>query len=59
LLCDGRPQTQGGTYTNLFQVIGTRYGIGSAGTFRVPNLMDVTTSNTGSVVASIFYLIKT
>jgi hypothetical protein len=59
LLCNGFPQTQGGTYTNLFQVIGTRYGAGSAGTFRVPNLMDVTTSNTGSVVASIFYLIKT
>jgi len=59
LLCNGFPQSQGGTYTNLFQVIGTRYGVGIAGTFRVPNLMDITTSNTGSVVASIFYLIKT
>jgi hypothetical protein len=59
LLCDGSPQTQGGTYTNLFRVIGTRYGIGGAGTFKVPNLIDVTTSTNSPVVASIFYLIKT
>lgn len=59
LLCDGHSQLQGGTYTNLFSVIGTRYGTQGAGTFRVPNLLDVTTSTTATFVASIFYHIKT
>jgi len=58
LLCDGQPQQQVGTYTNLFNVIGTRYGVGLAGTFRVPYLLNVTTSTTASVTSSIFYHIK-
>lgn len=55
LLCDGTAYLQVGTYANLFNVLGTRYGTGVAGTFKVPNLTNVTTS-TGSV--SIFYHIK-
>ena len=58
LLCDGAPYQQVGTYTNLFNVIGTRYGVGLAGTFRVPYLLNVTTSTTASVTSSIFYHIK-
>ena len=58
LLCDGAPYQQVGTYTNLFNVIGLRYGVGLAGTFRVPYLLNVTTSTTASVTASIFYHIK-
>ena len=55
LLCDGTEYLQVGTYTNLYNVIGIRYGVGVTGTFRVPNLTNVTTS-TGNI--SIFYHIK-
>ena len=58
LLCNGDPYYQVGTYANLYNVIGTRYGVGLAGTFRVPNLLNVTTSTIASVTASIFYHIK-
>ena len=58
LLCNGDPYPQIGTYTNLYNVIGLRYGVGLAGTFRVPYLLNVTTSTTASVTASIFYHIK-
>jgi microcystin-dependent protein len=55
LLCDGGAYLQVGTYNNLYNVIGTRYGVGVAGTFKVPNLTSVTTS-TGNI--PIFYHIK-
>jgi len=58
LLCDGTAYQQVGTYGNLYNVIGTRYGVGSGGTFRVPYLLNVTTSTTASVTSSIFYHIK-
>ena len=58
LLCDGTEYLQVGTYTNLYNVIGIRYGVGVAGTFKVPNLLNVTTSTTVSAPASIFYHIK-
>jgi hypothetical protein len=45
VLCDGKAYQQGdSTTTNLFSVISTTYGTGSAGTFRVPNLLSSTTS---------------
>lgn len=55
LLCDGGAYLQVGTYNSLYNVIGTRYGVGVAGTFKVPNLTNVTTS-TGNI--PIFYHIK-
>jgi hypothetical protein len=58
LLCDGT-QYLATSYTDLFSVIGNRYGTGSPGYFRVPNLNDVTTSTTVTATASIFYHIKT
>lgn len=58
LLCDGAQYLQT-NYVDLFSVIGTRYGTGSPGYFRVPNLNGVTTSTTISATASIFYHIKT
>lgn len=58
LLCDGA-QYLATNYVDLYTVIGTRYGTGSPGYFRVPNLNDLTTSTTVSATASIFYHIKT
>lgn len=58
LLCDGA-QYLATNYVSLYSVIGTRYGTGSPGYFRVPNLIDQTTSTTVSSTASIFYHIKT
>jgi len=58
LLCDGAAYSKV-TYSNLFDVIGIRYGDSGLTNFRVPNLIDVTTSTTISSTASIFYHIKT
>lgn len=60
LLCNGNAYLQN-AYQALFTAIGTRYGVIGAGTFCVPNLINVTTStnSTASVVASIYYHIKT
>jgi hypothetical protein len=55
LYCNGNPHSQLGTYTNLFQVIGTRYG-GGIGTFNLPDLRNVTTATGGY---PIYYHIKT
>jgi hypothetical protein len=59
LLCNGNAYLQN-LYQALFTAIGTRYGVIGAGTFCVPNLINVTTStnSTASVVASIYYHIK-
>lgn len=37
LACNGNSYSFGGIYSNLYQVIGTTYGTGGVGTFRVPN----------------------
>jgi len=59
LLCNGNAYLQN-SYQALFTAIGTRYGVIGAGTFCVPNLINVTTSTntTASTVVSIYYHIK-
>lgn len=59
LLCNGNAYLQN-LYQALFTAIGTRYGVIGAGTFCVPNLINVTTSTntTASTVVSIYYHIK-
>ncbi len=37
LACDGGSYSISGIYSNLYQVIGTTYGTGGVGTFKVPN----------------------
>ena len=54
LLCDGTTYTQT-AYTSLYAVIGTTYGIGAAGTFKVPNM--TTATNAGGIAVK--YIIKT
>jgi hypothetical protein len=55
LYCNGATHTKNGTYTNLFQVIGTQYG-GSLTEFNLPNMTNVTTATGGY---PIYYHIKT
>jgi hypothetical protein len=59
LLCNGNAYLQN-VYQALFTAIGTRYGVIGAGTFCVPNLINVTTSTntTASTIVSIYYHIK-
>jgi microcystin-dependent protein len=40
LACDGGSYSFGGIYSNLYQVIGTTYGTGGVGKFKVPNFND-------------------
>lgn len=55
LLCNGSTYSQG-TYPALFAVIGTTYGTGAPGTFKVPNMTGVTNA-VGSIPVN--YIIKT
>jgi hypothetical protein len=55
LYCNGATHTKTGTYTNLFQVIGTQYG-GDPTTFNIPDMRNVTTATGGY---PIYYHIKT
>ena len=55
LLCNGSTYNQG-DYSALFAVIGTTYGAGSPGTFKVPNMTGVTTA-VGAYPVN--YIIKT
>jgi hypothetical protein len=55
LLCNGSTYSQG-TYPALYAVIGTTYGTGAPGTFKVPNMTGVTNA-VGSIPVN--YIIKT
>jgi hypothetical protein len=55
LYCNGATHTKTGTYTNLFQIIGTQYG-GDLTTFNIPDMRNVTTATGGY---PIYYHIKT
>lgn len=43
LLCDGSEYIQTGTYSNLYVLLGSKYGIATAGNFKVPDLRKSTT----------------
>lgn len=56
LLCDGSAYAST-NYVNLFTLIGTNYGIGGVGTFKVPDMRRSTTATNSTTFIS--YIIKT
>lgn len=54
LICDGTTYSQT-TYASLYSVIGTTYGSGAPGTFKVPNM----TTATNAAGVTVNYIIKT